>query len=113
MTTQDFGNRVKARRKELGLSQLQLALRIGYKDKSTVAKIESGDRDLPRSKIVEIAEALSVTPQYLLGWEEEPDKKTASSEAARKQEFIELFDLLSPEEKKLIVAQMRGILANR
>lgn len=70
MSTIDFGNRVREKRLELGMSQLELAQKIGYKDKSSVAKIESGDRDLPRSKIVEIASALSVTPQYLLGWEE-------------------------------------------
>lgn len=113
MTTQEFGNRVRDRRKELGLSQTELAVKIGYKDKSTVAKIESGDRDIPRSKIVEIAEALSVTPQFLLGWEDEPEKNAAPSEAAKSQEFIELFNLLSPEEKNLVIAQIRGILANR
>lgn len=71
MTTLEFGDRVKKRRRELGYSQLELALKIGYKDKSSVAKIEAGNRDLPRSKIVEIATALSVTPQYLLGWDSE------------------------------------------
>lgn len=70
MSTLDFGIKVKERRLELGMSQLELAQKIGYKDKSSVAKIESGNRDLPRSKIVEIATALSVTPQYLLGWED-------------------------------------------
>lgn len=113
MSTQEFGNRVRDRRKELGLSQTELAVKIGYKDKSTVAKIESGDRDLPRSKIVEIAEALSVTPQYLLGWEDEAEKNAASTETAKSQEFIELFNLLSPEEKNLVIAQIRGILSSR
>ena len=111
MTTQEFGKRVKDRRKELGLSQLDLALKIGYKDKSSVAKIELGERDLPRSKIVEIANALSVTPAYLLDW---GTKKTAvSSETATQQEFIELFNRLNPEQQRLIIAQMKGILTSR
>ena len=73
MTTKEFGYKVRQKRLELGMSQLELAQKIGYKDKSSVAKIESGDRDLPRSKIVEIASALSVTPQYLLDWEDRSD----------------------------------------
>ena len=48
--------------------------RIGYKSRSSIAKIENGDRDLPRSQIVVLAEALGVTPSVLMGWEDD-DKK--------------------------------------
>lgn len=110
MTTQEFGKRVKDRRRELGMSQLDLALKIGYKDKSSVAKIETGDRDLPRSKIVEIASALAVTPQYLLDWEQ---KKAATKRTAKQQEFIDLFNKLNAEQQKKIIAQMKDFLESR
>ena len=110
MTTQEFGKRVKERRLELGMSQLDLAVKIGYKDKSTVAKIESGNRDLPRSKIVEIADALSVTPQYLLGWE---SKNAAPKRTARQQEFLDLFNKLNTDQQKKIITQMKGFLEAR
>ncbi len=40
-------------------------------------------------------------------------KNAASAETAKSQEFIELFNLLSPEEKNLVIAQIRGILSSR
>lgn len=58
---------IKKRRKELGLTQTELAELVGYKDKTAVAHIEKGDIDLPQSKIVAFAEALSTTPGELLG----------------------------------------------
>lgn len=34
----EFGERVKARREELGMTQLDLALKIGYKSKQAICK---------------------------------------------------------------------------
>ena len=47
---------IKAARVAAGLSQEQLAQAIGYTDRSSIAKIESGKVDLPQSKIAAIAE---------------------------------------------------------
>ena len=59
---------IKKRRNELGLTQSELAKRMGYADKSMIAKIEKGQVDLQQSKIVAFAEALGTTPAYLMGW---------------------------------------------
>lgn len=64
--------RIRARREELGMSQGELAKRLGYKSRSTIAKIESGENDIPQSKIEAFADALSVTAAYLMGWEDDP-----------------------------------------
>jgi transcriptional regulator with XRE-family HTH domain len=53
-------------RKLRGMTQEQLALKIGYSNRSTVARIEKGDFDLSQSKIIAIAEALNVTPGELM-----------------------------------------------
>lgn len=66
----DIGKRIKARRNELGMTQEELAKKIGYKSKTTIAKIESGVNDIVQSKVLAFAEALSTTPAYLMGWEE-------------------------------------------
>lgn len=58
---------IKALREQQGLSQEALAERIGYKDRSTIAKIEAGLVDLSQSKIAAFAKALDVTPAYLMG----------------------------------------------
>lgn len=63
---------IKNRRIELGLSQSELADRVGYSDKSMISKVERGVVDLSQSKILSFATALECTPAFLVGWEQ-PD----------------------------------------
>ena len=65
-------DRIKSRRTELGLTVEELAHKMGYKDKSSISKIENGKADIPQSKIAAFADALGTTPAYLMGWEEQP-----------------------------------------
>lgn len=65
-------DRIKARREELGISQGELAEMLGYRDRSTIAKIENGTNDLTQSKINAFADKLDTTPQYLMGWTNDP-----------------------------------------
>lgn len=60
---------IKMLREKLGLSQEELAHRVGYKDRTSIAKIEAGKIDIPQSKIVAFAKALNTTPVDLMGWE--------------------------------------------
>lgn len=76
----DLYERIKSRRIETGLSQQELADTMGYRSRSTIAKIESGENDIPQSKIKAFAEALNTTPAFLMGWEEEKDKPAPSNE---------------------------------
>ena len=59
--------RLRLRREELGLSQEELAQRMGYRSKSSITKLEKGINDIPQSKLEELAAALETTPAYLLG----------------------------------------------
>lgn len=65
-------DRIKSRRIELGLTVEELAHKMGYKDKSSISKIENGKADIPQSKIAAFADALETTTAYLMGWEEKP-----------------------------------------
>lgn len=58
---------IRALREQKGLSQEALAEKAGYKDRSSIAKIEAGLVDLSQSKIAALAKALDVTPAYLMG----------------------------------------------
>ncbi len=80
-------DRIRERRIELGLSQDQLAAKMGYKSRSSINKIESGQADIARNKLEQLAEALLTTPAYLMGWEEpkskqSPDFQPVSTEPA-------------------------------
>ena len=63
----ELSARLRLRREELGLSQEQLAQRMGYRSKSSITKLEKGINDIPQSKLEELAAALETTPAYLLG----------------------------------------------
>lgn len=65
-----LGDRIRLRREELRMSQEELAIRLGYKSRSTIAKIESGENDLTQSKIVAFAEALNTTARWLLDYDD-------------------------------------------
>lgn len=67
----EIGRTIKALRIKLGLTQEELAAKVGYKTKSAINKIELGVNDLPQKKIVAFAEALDTTPAALMGWSEE------------------------------------------
>lgn len=76
MQTNNIGERILQRRKELGLTQEELAMRMGYKSKSTINKIEKGYNDVSQSNVVKFAEALGVTAAYLMGWIENKKNKS-------------------------------------
>ncbi len=70
-TLLEFGKRVRNRRIDLGMTQEELAKRVGYTSRSSINKIELGLVDLPQSKIASIANTLFTTPAFLLGWKDE------------------------------------------
>lgn len=65
-----LSERIRERREQLNISQEELAQKLGYKSRSTITKIESGENDIPQSKIKAFADALETTPAYLMGIEE-------------------------------------------
>ena len=67
--------KIRERRKEMGLSQDELARRMGYKSRSTINKIESGQVDLSRNKIDKFSKVLNVSPSYLMGWTDEDENE--------------------------------------
>lgn len=64
-----IGKNIMDRRKEIGMTQEELAERMGYKSKSSINKIELGKSDIPQSKIGKFAKVLGTTPGDLMGWE--------------------------------------------
>ncbi|MCU6786377.1 helix-turn-helix domain-containing protein [Aedoeadaptatus acetigenes] len=69
----DLYKNIKSLRLSKELSQEQLAAMTGYKDRTSIAKIEAGKVDLSQSKIIEFAKALGVSPSYLMGWNSSDD----------------------------------------
>lgn len=94
-------------RKQNKWSQEELAQRMGYKDRSSIAKIESGSVDIPRSKILEFARVFGVAPGDLMGWEEKPEAPDFTPEHG---EILEMYSQCDEVQRQRVLAYMRGLL---
>lgn len=91
-----IADRIREARKEAGHTQTSLAelLNINYKN---ISRWESGEYIPEAESIAELAKALNVSADYLLGLTDDPKR------AARESE-------LSPQEQEIIMALRRGDL---
>lgn len=99
MTT---GERIRERRKELGITADSLADSIGV-SRSTMFRYENGYIEkMPINNLVPIANALCTTVSYLMGWVDEKTP-TPSSEGGLDGIDLQIADIilrLSPEKKR-------------
>lgn len=107
-----IGDRIRSLREERGMSQLELAKRMGFKTKGAISHIENSGNDVTLKNIRKAAEALGVDPNDIMGWgEDEPkegfyiNQKTAQiAERIYQDKYLGLvFDALdssSPEDIK-------------
>lgn len=96
-----IGDRIAIRRKQLGLTQDELAARMGYKSKAAISKIETNVNDIAQSTVIKFAKALDTSVAYLMGWEEEvktADPLRASAPAPR--EIDPIYDALNASGQK-------------
>jgi len=110
-----IGEKIRNRRKELKMSQTELAERTGYADKSGISKVENGLVELGQSGILKFAHALDLDYRYLLDWTDEsgnelrngytdPAPQISDEDAA----LIEAYHNATPEQKRL-VAYVLGV----
>lgn len=97
-TMESIVQRIKSRRNELEYSFQDLAELTGL-SKSTLQRYESGGiKNIPLDKLKVLAKALKVTPEWIMGWDEESsdndDLKTIAAHAIE--------DLTEEEQKKVI-----------
>ncbi len=67
----ELGKRIRTVRQSKKMSQDELAQLCGYNSRSSINKIEAGLNDIPQSKIKAIADALNVSPSWLMGYDNE------------------------------------------
>lgn len=65
----EFKDKIKSRRVELGLTLEEIAKMIGVST-PTIQRYESGEiQNMRRDKVKKLADALQLSPAYLMGWE--------------------------------------------
>ena len=81
------GEKIKTVRERIGLSQTALADKINV-SKQTMYKYESDViTNIPSDKIEAIAQICNCSPQYLMGWEEQPAAAPSSDGRAESKRF--------------------------
>ena len=134
MTTAD---RIRNRRIELGLTQLDVAKRLGLTSKAAVCKVEKQGNDVTLKNVEKFALALHCAPAYLMGWSDEKydgpeyedyhltaNKRVMTARiiadysgefnnvniSDQEQEFLSLYSQLEPEQKSLVRNMMTAFL---
>ena len=106
----EIGERIRQMRIGLGLSQDELAKLVGYKSRSSINKIEIGERDITQSTIVAFAKALHTTPSKLMDWEYAEGTETTVNLCQEHQNVLNLYDQLHDDDKIRIVTKMETII---
>lgn len=100
----DIAYNIKKYRQLAGLTLLELANKLGVKE-STVQRYESGTiRNLKYDTIVQLSEIFGITPQALMGWEEESEKV---------DEFTDLANSLSESERGDVLDYIKFVISKR
>jgi transcriptional regulator with XRE-family HTH domain len=107
------GDNILRMRKQLGLTQEELATRMGYKSKSTINKIELGINDIPQSKIVQFAEVLGTTPAVLMGWDEKENSPVEPQLNEGEKMLLELFRLVPEDKQQMVLEMIRAALKTK
>lgn len=100
------GERIRLRREELGLSQEELAARLGLRGRSSVCKAEKSGNSMTLKTAAMYARALECEPDVLLGWSNENlakvDYELFNKEKDERTALFELYDTASDTEKELV-----------
>ena len=103
-------NIIKDRRLELGLTMKEVADAVGVTE-ATVSRWESGDiANMKRSRIINLAKALKLSPLDILGITE--DEKQAPAPEGLSElaiQIAKLVDRLPPESRKLLLVQVQAL----
>ena len=90
-----LGKRIKDLRIKAGLTQEQLAIKIGYSTKTSISKIENDVLDINQSTIVALARALNTTPSIIMGWEEKEAIKPLDITSLEGLRIVPLYESVS------------------
>ena len=74
MNKDTMGGRIRRLRTEQGLSQEELAARVGGTGRAQISRIETGTRNADPDVLKRLAKVLGVTPSFLISGKDEPDQ---------------------------------------
>lgn len=115
MKIETLSDRIAARRKELGLTQQQLADLV-KKSSVSVFKWESGQTEPKGKSLFALSTALRCSPTWLLFGDEEqippPVESLPTALDERQQRLLDLFDSLPESEKESYLNELEARVEN-
>ena len=83
--------------------------------KSTISQYVSGKTEPGQDKLSILGLAFNVNEAWLMGYAVPRERKmpTSENQDGLDAEMMSLFDLLTEQEKKIIIAQIKGVLSSR
>lgn len=109
LDVQTIGLRIKERRKELHLTQLDIKEKVGISS-GNISDIEQGKRLPAAPTLVQLSEALECSVDYILtGFSPKSDNSKISDLGESAQQLLTLFEKLSPDDQDelILIAQMK------
>lgn len=98
-------DKIRSRRIELGLTQLDVAKRLGLTTKAAVSKIENKGDKIKLSTVEKYADVLDCTPAYLMGWDNETTDRV--------KRFTDLYSQLDEEHQDIIDSILASYLSKK
>lgn len=99
----EFKDKIKNRRLELGLTLEEVAKAAGV-SAPTILRYENGDiKNVRKDKIKALADALQLTPTYLMDWNENPEIKRSFDYYMEMQLHLLGYKIIYDEEDAYIV----------
>lgn len=95
--------RIKQRRKEMGMTMDELAIKMGVKSQRTIVNWENGTTQVKPDKLEKISKILDVSPLYLLGYIDTPKEELMTFDTGEEFEKARqnLLDEYSSEKKQV------------
>ena len=98
--------------REKGVSQAFICNKLGL-SRNYLSEVKKGKTSLPDDRLAIIADILNTTPEYLKGETDIKEKPADLIVSEQDKEVYELYSQLTPDQKALIRAQIKGILSEK
>jgi len=100
-----IGENIRRIREAQGMKQTDLAKLVGYKTRSSICKIESGECDPSQKSLARIAAVLNVRPSELI--DEAEDGNGYDEGAYLNDQILRLVARMTPQEKYLAIEVLK------
>lgn len=110
MKKDKFVDRFNKRLSMINMSAAQLSRSTGISE-AVISQYRSGKYEPKQDRLETFAIALNVSEAWLMGFDVPMEREPFDKTKELNEKILFLLDKLSPEQKMLLIAQMKGIIA--